>query len=64
MKIEETIKKYLGEGSEETVPETVKGVTKWLNDFEEIWNLGNVKLAKGLLNDIIKALNKMNKRLK
>uniref|UniRef100_A0A6M3K7J4 Uncharacterized protein n=1 Tax=viral metagenome TaxID=1070528 RepID=A0A6M3K7J4_9ZZZZ len=64
MKIEETIKKYLGEGSEETVPETVKGVTKWLNDFEEIWNFGNVKLAKGLLNDIIKALNKMNKRLK
>ena len=67
MDIENRIDEYLvneiSYGHEDDMIDDVKGIIKWLNDFRTSYEAGNKRLARGLLGDIRKQVDKMIKRM-
>jgi len=43
------------------VTSNVKGIKAWLEDFEDAYNSGNIKLAKQIIKNISKRINVLKK---
>jgi soluble cytochrome b562 len=63
--IESKIEKYLNEAnkSDKMVSDFVHGIKGWLDTFEQMYNYGNIKGAKNMINDIYNEVVKMKKRI-
>ena len=66
MKTENKIDKYLNDstfGYEDSVNDDVKGLHKWLIDFEKAYDNGNKPLSKSILKNIKTQVDKILKIL-
>jgi len=61
MKIDEKIEKHLDEAV--NIADEVRGLKKWLDDFEDACDYGNWKLSHSLLKDIETELKKLKKSI-
>jgi hypothetical protein len=63
--IEIKIDEYLNEinKSDKMVSDFVHGIKGWLDALEQMYNYGNIKGAKSMINDIYNEVSKMKKRI-